>query len=325
MKTMSIITKKLTFIIIASLVFIACDSKQTVHHGGDDVSSVTELLLDPSGFQVHEFVEEGVNKTGLFRSYVFTFREDGSVAAIGEDEQISGRYLVFEDDGLTELKLMFPDVSAFSELSDDWYLISQNGGAFRFVDNRNVIEFRRNHRIDGGASGGDGAGDGGSGGDDGNGDGGNGDGGSGDGGSGGDSGDSGNSGSVASIVAALTHSNGLKIDEFIEDGFNETSDFQSYVFLFDVDGTVVASSSGSGNGSGSGSTINVSIFEKNRIYCNTSCCGKFINIISYNISCCCDRRKGRISTSMDVLWCGEYRVPCATISICDGNLIGCAC
>jgi len=226
-------------------VFIACDSKQAVHHGGDDVSSVSELLLDSSGFQVHEFVEEGVNKTGLFRSYLFMFREDGSVAAIGDDEQISGRYLVFEDDGLTELTLMFPDVSAFSEFSDDWYLISQNGGAFRFVDNRNVIEFRRSQRIDGGASGGDGAGDGGSGGDS--------DGGSGDGGSGGDSG---NSGDVASIVAALTHSNGLKIDEFIEDGFNETSDFQSYVFLFDVDGTVVASSAGSGSGSGNGTTIN---------------------------------------------------------------------
>lgn len=217
------------------------------------MSSVSDLLLDPSGFQVHEFVEEGVNKTGLFRSYLFMFREDGSVAAIGENEQISGRYLVFEDDGLTELKLMFPDVSAFSELSDDWYLISQNGGAFRFVDNRNVIEFRRSQRIDGGngdgGSGDGGNGDGGSGGDSGNG-GSGGDGGNGDGGSGGDSD---NSGSVASIVEALTNSNGLKIDEFTEDGFNETSDFQSYVFLFDVDGTVVASSAGSGSGNGSGS------------------------------------------------------------------------
>ena len=46
------------------------------------------------------------------------------------------------------------------------------------------------------------------------------------------------------ITTSLTTDNGLKINEFIEDGENETADVSDFVFIFNEQGTVIASRDG---------------------------------------------------------------------------------
>lgn len=52
------------------------------------------------------------------------------------------------------------------------------------------------------------------------------------------------SGSKSSIEEFLTSKNSWRITEFIEDGEDETSDFQGYVFSFETNGNVLVTGNG---------------------------------------------------------------------------------
>lgn len=105
---------------------------------------LNDLLTRPQGFRIAEFTEDGRNYTRLFADYVFSFRKNGTVTASKAGESITGSYLVFMDDGKTELKMQFPSVPDFYELTDDWYFISQQDTIFRFADGRDVLVLKKN-------------------------------------------------------------------------------------------------------------------------------------------------------------------------------------
>lgn len=99
------------------------------------------LLEAPSGLIISNFVEDGENETYLFDGYTFQFNEDGTVAATKADSIVNGSYTVYEDDGKTELELMFPINSELEELRDDWYFISQEGNKINFEDAGDILQF----------------------------------------------------------------------------------------------------------------------------------------------------------------------------------------
>ena len=99
------------------------------------------LLEAPSGLIISNFLEDGENETYLFDGYTFQFNEDGTVAATKSDSTVNGSYTVYEDDGKTELELMFPINSDLNELRDDWYFISQEGNKINFEDSGDILQF----------------------------------------------------------------------------------------------------------------------------------------------------------------------------------------
>ena len=52
------------------------------------------------------------------------------------------------------------------------------------------------------------------------------------------------SNSTESLTSSLTIANGLRISEFIEEGVNETAMFSPYLFIFNTNGTVMATKTG---------------------------------------------------------------------------------
>ena len=52
------------------------------------------------------------------------------------------------------------------------------------------------------------------------------------------------SNSTESLTSSLTIANGLRISEFIEEGVNETAMFSPYLFVFNTNGTVMATKTG---------------------------------------------------------------------------------
>jgi hypothetical protein len=105
-------------------------------------SQTTNALSNPNGLRISEFIEEGVDKTALFSPYLFVFNSDGSVLATSNDNSINGSYIVFSDDGNTELSMTFPLDGPLYELNDDWYFISHNQDIIRFDDNGDILEFQ---------------------------------------------------------------------------------------------------------------------------------------------------------------------------------------
>ena len=124
---------------------LSCEKEDTLNTTSSDasVSEVKMMLNSSNGVKITEFIEEGVNKTTEFTSWLFTFNSNGSVSATKPGENVSGTYLVFSDDSQIELSMTFPNGSELIELTDDWYFISENGNTIRFDDNGDVIQFER--------------------------------------------------------------------------------------------------------------------------------------------------------------------------------------
>jgi hypothetical protein len=135
--------KLLFFIVFLSIGMISCQKEDTANTTNDSTSSVNEFLRNANGFRITELIEEGRNKTSQFSTFLFLFKENGIVTAAQSDTIISGTYLVFRDDSKTELRMTFPNTSILSELSDDWYFISQKAHTIRFEDNGDRVQFQK--------------------------------------------------------------------------------------------------------------------------------------------------------------------------------------
>lgn len=131
------------YLFLLSFIFLlfACNKEEDLQPTNTNSSMLTSYLTGVGGLVISEFLEEGMNKTSMFDPYVFSFDTDGFVTASSINQTISGTYLVFTDDGRTELSMNFPGNSEFTELNDDWYFISQNETTIRFEDNGDILEF----------------------------------------------------------------------------------------------------------------------------------------------------------------------------------------
>lgn len=87
-------------------------------------------------------IEEGEDKTAQFNPYLFVFAANGVVTASLNGQTNAGSYLLFQDDGQTELMMNFPNTPALFELNDDWYKVSSVNGNLRFNDNGDILEFQ---------------------------------------------------------------------------------------------------------------------------------------------------------------------------------------
>jgi len=186
------------------MAFTACEKEDDLNPTSMSREDLVSTLTLSNGLRITEFVEDGADMTSDFNPYVFDFETNGTVTATKGSETINGTYSVFLDDGRKELRMNFPMTSALYELSDDWYFISANETGLRFADGVDVIHFQNI-----GAS------------------------------------SNPPSGMIGeNLMSSLTSVEGLKISKFIEEGVNMTSDFQPYLFFFDANGSVTATSTG---------------------------------------------------------------------------------
>ena len=135
----------MTRTVLAFCILFACISCAIIDSDDSNSSSdaVNSFLIEADGLVISEFIEDGRNKTSVFRPYVFFFNSNGRVTASKERESIIGTFYVFRDDGRVELRMDFPLDSELYELTDDWYFISQRGNLIRFDDSSDVIEFQQ--------------------------------------------------------------------------------------------------------------------------------------------------------------------------------------
>jgi hypothetical protein len=135
--------KRFIFLFSLAIAFTSCDDDDNLSPVGSSVASVNEALLSANTMRINEFIEDGVDKTNIVSPYQFSFVSNGTVIAAKPGESINGTYLVFSDDNRTELRMNFPLNSELYELTDDWYLISNNGNIIRFEDSGDVIQFQK--------------------------------------------------------------------------------------------------------------------------------------------------------------------------------------
>lgn len=111
-----------------------------------DLQGVNEFMQHPDGLFISLFIDDGDNDTDDFQAYTFQFDDQGTVSAVGPNDQRVGTYLVFEDDNRIELLMTFVGADPFDELNDDWYYLETSGNTIRFEDDTDNyrLEFTKN-------------------------------------------------------------------------------------------------------------------------------------------------------------------------------------
>jgi hypothetical protein len=137
--------KKIFLIAVMAILSIACENSDDDNNNNAVNISSTELkqkLLNLDNVRLSTFVEDGVNRTGLYADYIFKFESDDTVSASNSNEVVTGTYNIIIDDGRTEIALNFPNNPLFFELNDDWYYVMSNNTSILFEDtSADVLEF----------------------------------------------------------------------------------------------------------------------------------------------------------------------------------------
>jgi hypothetical protein len=107
--------KNLSLLLVGSLLVLSCNKQEIPQSPNQHHASLTALnsfLGHTEGMKIYQFVEDGVDKTSQFSQYLFNFQSNGTVTATSGSISVNGSFLVFEDDGQTELQMTFPSSSA---------------------------------------------------------------------------------------------------------------------------------------------------------------------------------------------------------------------
>lgn len=131
------------YILLCSMVLLACSQDDDIRPTSNDIQSVSAFLMADKGLIISLLTDDEDNETYYFDSYFFNFYSDGSVVATDDNSTVNGTYTVFRDDGRIELRMDFPEVENFDELNDDWYFLSINQNSIRFDDDGDILEFQQ--------------------------------------------------------------------------------------------------------------------------------------------------------------------------------------
>jgi hypothetical protein len=143
-------------VLAATLFITACTSDSD----SDDASNLAQLQADVeelnqtarSGtWTITNFVDDGQDETSDFSGYDFTFNPDGTLVADNGTTTVTGTWSITldddssddsDDDGLDddydddeiEFNIFFASPETFSELSEDWYIISFSSDTIQLID-----------------------------------------------------------------------------------------------------------------------------------------------------------------------------------------------
>lgn len=130
------------FALTAALLSISCDKEDT-----ENVPELqdTRSTVQVGNWRVASLVDSGIDETGDFSGYTFTFDADGEITATDGSITQTGRWSVVNDDDDDDdddqeddlefiISFPVPDSSIFDDLSDDWDIVSVTDTRIELID-----------------------------------------------------------------------------------------------------------------------------------------------------------------------------------------------
>lgn len=141
--------KKILFISAAALLSLASCSKDD-----DDTASgpsaQAAASLKQGTWRICSYVDNNVDETDGFSSFTFTFSASGIVTASNSLLSATGSWTTGVDDGKHELDLNFTTPALFTEIDEDWEIVSITSTTISLKDvsdtgtETDVLVFTRN-------------------------------------------------------------------------------------------------------------------------------------------------------------------------------------
>ena len=90
----------------------------------DPITGDPGNIVKQGTWKISLYNDKGAVKTSLFSGYTFSFGTNGTITASGPTTA-SGTWSSFTDSGKQKMVLNFGAISNFSELNEDWVVITQ--------------------------------------------------------------------------------------------------------------------------------------------------------------------------------------------------------
>ncbi|MBT0608386.1 hypothetical protein [Aequorivita echinoideorum] len=133
--------KKLLLILSLAVMFSCSSDDDSGDVINDEFDTIVNIL--PQGqWRVSYFANDGGDQTSSFESFVFNFNADGTVTAVNDlfSEEGTWRYESSannsDDDNDEELVLQFTQTTPFSEISEDYDIVSISTTTIELSDDK---------------------------------------------------------------------------------------------------------------------------------------------------------------------------------------------
>lgn len=125
----------LLFIAFIGLVFVSCESSDD-SDGLNDMANIEQVksTIMSGSWRVTVFEEDGMDETGYFANFTFTFMSDGRLTADNGETSVSGAWSITSDsnssdddsssDDDVDFNIYFASPANFTEISEDWDIVS---------------------------------------------------------------------------------------------------------------------------------------------------------------------------------------------------------
>lgn len=134
MKKNSFIMKKL-LILFTALLFASCSSDDDSGDANTNEFENIKTTLPQGEWKITRLIDGQSDHTADFESFIFTFNEDGTVAAKTDlfTEAGTWKYDNSSSSG-EELDLLFGETPPFDEINDDWDIVSVSNSKVELRD-----------------------------------------------------------------------------------------------------------------------------------------------------------------------------------------------
>lgn len=115
--------KTLFKIFIASVILVTASSCSKDDNGGGITQQASNNLKSGT-WKVELFVDDGMDHTADFSSFIFTFSNGAVVTATNSALTATGTWSVTTDNDTPKLNLSFGSPALFVDLSEDWEILT---------------------------------------------------------------------------------------------------------------------------------------------------------------------------------------------------------
>lgn len=130
---------KKILIVFAVVALAACSSNDDSGDANTNEFEQIKTTLPQGQWKVSKLIDGDSDHTADFESFVFTFKEDGTVSAQNDLFTENGTWVYDnisspDSDSDEELDLQFSETTPFDEINDDWKIVSVSNSQIELSD-----------------------------------------------------------------------------------------------------------------------------------------------------------------------------------------------
>ncbi|CAM3376541.1 hypothetical protein [Aequorivita lipolytica] len=129
---------KRVLIVLAIVIFASCSSDDDSGDVNTNEFENIKTTLPQGEWEVSKLIDGQTDHTASFESFVFTFKEDGTVRAQNDLFTENGTWAYdnssSSSDSSEELILQFSEMTPFDEINDDWDIVSVSNSKIELSD-----------------------------------------------------------------------------------------------------------------------------------------------------------------------------------------------